>query len=128
DEHVERDLQSLLLLDLRRRMRVLAGLVVLDDAPRAERVDIDAVDLPRERQAGGQLEPALQLRRGPVPPEEHLEATRNERQLRLRFAADERFQIAPEAVPQLALLQLLQLHPPGVDGLGEEGAQKHQAL
>ena len=50
-EHVERDLQLLLGLDLRRRMSGLAGLVVLNDPARAERIEVDAVDLSGEREA-----------------------------------------------------------------------------
>src|SRR5205085_7847901 len=49
DEHVERDLQPQLALDLTGGVRVLARLVVLHDPPRAERVDVDSVDLSGER-------------------------------------------------------------------------------
>src|SRR5215213_2455453 len=51
DEHVERDLEPQLLLDLRRRVAGSAGLVVLDDPARAAGVDVDPVDLPREHHA-----------------------------------------------------------------------------
>src|SRR5580765_8527453 len=70
-EHVERDLELLLLLDLHGRMGVLARLVVLDDAARAERIDVDSVDLSRERHAWSQLEPTLQLGRRPLGAEQH---------------------------------------------------------
>ncbi len=62
-EHVERDLQPQLAVDVARRVRALARLVVLHDPARAERVDVDPVDLPREPQAVAEVEPALQLRR-----------------------------------------------------------------
>src|SRR5262249_30674054 len=59
-EHVERDLQLQLGLDLRRRVGGLAGLVVLDDPAGAERVEIDPVDLSGERE-GAEIEPSLEL-------------------------------------------------------------------
>src|SRR5207253_7863623 len=83
DEHVEGDLEPQLALDLSRRVGALARLVVLDDPARAERVDVDAVDLPGEGQARTELEPALQLGRRPLAAERDLEAARHERQLRL---------------------------------------------
>src|SRR5581483_5382521 len=46
-EHVQRDLQLQLGLDLLCRVGARARLVVLDDAARTEGVDIDPVDLPR---------------------------------------------------------------------------------
>ena len=58
-EHVERDLEAQLALDPPRGVGALARLVVLDDPARAERVDVDPVDLPREREARPELEPAL---------------------------------------------------------------------
>ena len=84
---------------------MLARLVVLDDPARAERVDVDAVDLPREGHALGELEPALQLRRGALGAEQHLEAARDERHVRSGLFADERLEVAPEAVPELAPLE-----------------------
>jgi len=108
-EHVERDLELLLLLDLHGRMGVLARLVVLDDAARAERIDVDSVDLPRERHARSQLEPALQLGRRPLGAEQHFEAAREKRHVRSCLFADEGFEVAPQAVPKLARLQLREL-------------------
>jgi hypothetical protein len=121
-EHVERNLQLLLRRDLRRGMTALAGLVVLHDPARAEWIDVDPVDLSGEGHAGGELEPALQLGRGALRPERHLEAPGNERRLRLGVLAHERLQVAPEAVAKLALLQLGQLHPHAVDRLVEAAA------
>ena len=69
-EHVERDLQAQLALDLARRVRVLARLVVLHDPARAERVDVDAVDLPRQREPVAEVEAALQLLRRPLAAEQ----------------------------------------------------------
>src|SRR5205085_600415 len=80
-EHVERDLQLLLRLDLRGRMGVLPRLVVLHDPTGAERVDVDPVDLPGQGHSLRELEPALQLRRRALRAEQHLEATGNERRL-----------------------------------------------
>src|SRR5262249_44696813 len=60
-EHVERNLQPQLALDVARGVRALAGLVVLDDPARAERVDVDPVDLPGKAHSLAEVEPALQL-------------------------------------------------------------------
>ena len=73
-EHVERDLEPQLALDLAGGVRVLAGLVVLDDPARAERIDVDPVDLPGESEPAAEIEPSLELRRGPLAAEQHLEA------------------------------------------------------
>ena len=84
DEHVERDLEPELLLDLRGRVAGTARLVVLDDPARAARVDVDPVDLPGERDAVAQVEAALQLRRRALRAEPDLEPARHERRLRAR--------------------------------------------
>ena len=73
DEHVQRDLEPELLLDLARRVRCLARLVVLHDPARAEWVGVDAVDLsaqgaPRRGRA------ALKLLRRALHAERDLEA------------------------------------------------------
>ena len=60
------------------RVRRAAGLVVLHDAARAERLDVDAVDLPRERQALAEVEAAEGRA---LIAERHLVAARDERQL-----------------------------------------------
>ena len=111
DEHVQRDLQAQLRLDLRGRMRCLPGLVVLDDPARAERVDVDAVDLSRECDARSDREPTLKLGRRALRSEPDLEASRNERRLGGRVLAHERLEVAPQSVLQLAPLQRCQLHP-----------------
>src|SRR6188474_2549649 len=72
-EHVERNLQPLLGVDLARRVRALPRLVVLHDAARAERVDVDTVDLPADEETVPELEAALQLGRGAVAAEGDLE-------------------------------------------------------
>src|SRR4030095_15752716 len=96
DEHVERDLQPELLLHLARGRRVLAGLVVLDDSARAQRLDVDAVDLPGEDDAVAELEPALQLGRRALETERDLELTRLERRLALGLDANEPLEVARE--------------------------------
>src|SRR5439155_10539019 len=111
DEHVERNLQALLGLDLLRGVRVLPRLVVLDDPACAERVDVDAIDLSREGHALGELESTLELGRGALRSEEHLEAARNERHVGSGLFAHERLEIAPQAVAKLTLLQIGELDP-----------------
>ena len=101
---------------------MLAGLVVLHDPARAVRVDVDPVDLPGESQPLGELEAALQLGCGALRAEEHLEAARNERRLRSGVLADECFEIAPQPVLELTLLQLGELHADAVDRLLETAA------
>ena len=96
----------------------LARLVVLDDPARAERVEIDAVDLPGEGERP-QVEPALELRRGPLGPERDLELARHELKLRRRFVPDELLQVAQQALLELTSLELGQLHPDAVHRLGE---------
>src|SRR4029079_10363604 len=65
DEHVQRDLELELLLDLYGRVRGLARLVVPDDPARGHRVEVDAVDLPGKME-GLQVEAALQLGHRPL--------------------------------------------------------------
>ena len=103
DEHVQRDLQLQLRLDLRRRVRGLPRLVVLDDPARAERVEVDPVDLAGERE-GVEIEPSLQLRRRPLRPERNLEPARDELEVRGRLVAHEGFEIAEQALLELAPL------------------------
>ena len=103
DEHVQRDLQLQLRLDLRRRVRGLPRLVVLDDPARAERVEVDPVDLAGKRE-GVEIEPSLQLRRRPLRPERDLEPARDELELRGRLVAHEGFEIAEQALLELAPL------------------------
>src|ERR687891_490533 len=108
DEHVERDLEPELGVDLRGRVGGLPRLVVLDDPARAERVDIDPVDLPGEREAA-EVEPALELGRGALGAEGDLEAARDERRLRLGLGADEALEVAAEPAVQLAPVELREL-------------------
>src|SRR5205823_13649334 len=105
DEHVERDLQPELRLDLRCRVRLLARLVVLDDPARAERIDVDPVDLPREEEAA-EVEAALQLRRRAFRAERDLEPARNQPCLGLDLRTDELLEIAPEPLLELVTLQV----------------------
>src|SRR5207248_1107574 len=81
-----------------RRVRALARLVVLDDPARAERVDVDAVDLAAQEETLPQLEAALQLGRGAVAAEADLEAPRQQAELGTRLLAREPLEVAPEAL------------------------------
>ena len=72
-----------LALDLGRRVRLLAGLVVPDDPARGERIEVDAVDLPGEQERV-EVEAALELGRRALRAERDLEPARDERQLATR--------------------------------------------
>src|SRR5262245_2690529 len=129
DEHVERDLETKLALDLARRVRVLARLVVLDDPARSERVLVDAVDLPGEGDTVAEVEPALELGRCALAAEQHLEPARDERQLRLALDAHHGLEIAPERRVELTRLHLGHVHAHALHGLVEAGAhQPHRFL
>ena len=104
-------------------MRGLPRLVVLDDPARAERVEVDPVDLAGERE-GVEIEPSLQLRRRPLRPERNLEPARDELELRGRFVAHEGFEIAEQALLELAPLEVGQLHPDPGHRLREALAQE----
>src|SRR5262249_23694217 len=123
-EHVERDLQALLLENLLGRVRRPAGLVVLHDSPRAERLDVDAVDLPRERHAVADVEPT---ERGALAAERDLVARWDERKLRRGLRAPERLEVAPERLVELLPLQLGELHPHALQGLVEAAAEERQS-
>src|SRR5581483_1875893 len=110
-EQVERHLQPALVVDLARGVRALPRLVVLHDPAGAERVDVDAVDLPREEDAVAELEPALELRRRAVAPEADLEAAGLEHELRARLLAHEPLEVAPERLAQLRRRDLAELEP-----------------
>ena len=116
-EHVQRDLEAELGLDLLSRVGARSRLVVLDDAAGAEGIEIDAVDLSGEREAA-EVEAALKLGSRAVGAEGDLEAPRNERQLRLCLAAGELLEVAPQALLELVSLHLGQLEP-SVDVAGE---------
>ena len=105
---------------------MLARLVVLHDPAGAERVDVDPVDLPGERQPGRELETALQLRRRPLVPERDLEPARHEREAGLALLLDDRLEVAPQRLVELAQLHLGELHPHAADRLVE--ALPHQPL
>ena len=87
-------------------MGALTGLVVDHDRPRTEGIDVDPIDLPREREAVAQIEPALQLRGCALRAEQHLEAPRLERQLGLGLQADEGFEVTPQGLVELAALEV----------------------
>src|SRR5207302_1261593 len=99
-------------------------LVVLHDPARAEGVEVDPVDLAREREPVD-LQPPLQLGRRALGAERDLELPRDERQLRLGFLAHEVLEIAPEALLELAPLQIAELDPDAaLDRLGQALAEK----
>src|SRR5215210_5821310 len=105
DEHVERDLQIQLALDLGRGVRAAARLVVDDHPARAEGVAVDAVDLPGDGEPS-EVEPPLQLGRRALGAERDLELARHERRRRLGLAADELLEVAREALLELAPLEV----------------------
>src|SRR5581483_8820870 len=130
DEHVQRDLQLQLALDLGGRMRGLARLVVPDDSARRARVEIDPVDLSGQVE-GLEVEPSLQLRRGSLRPERDLEAPRDERQRRLRLRPDDGLEVAPQPLLELAALEVGQLEPglrPARDRIRQALAQEVERL
>ena len=92
-------------------MRALPRLVVLDDPPGAERVDVDPVDLPREEDVVGELEAALELRSRALRSEGDFEPTRDESHLRRGLVAEESFEIRAQGVPELGRLQLGEIEP-----------------
>src|SRR5439155_23268646 len=100
-EDVERDLEPQLAMDLSRRVRSGTRFVVLHDAPRAERVDIDPIDLPRQPETVGQGEPALELGSSPFRPEPDLEPARDERDLGGGLVADEPLEVGEESLAEL---------------------------
>src|SRR5436305_7952851 len=110
NEHVQRDLEPQLLLDLHRRVGVLAGLVVLHDPARAERVDVDAVDLPGERDPVAEAEAALQFGCCALAAERDLEPARNELPLAPGLLVHERLEVPPERLVELARLHFRHLH------------------
>ena len=110
-EHVERDLELQLLVDLLRRVRAAARLVVLHDPARAVRIDVDAVDLAAQVEIVAEAQTALQLRRGAIGAERHLEAARDELQRRGGLVANESLEVAEEALVELGLLQVGEVEP-----------------
>src|SRR5947209_7425825 len=124
-EHVQRDLEPQLLLDLHRRVRVLARLVVLHDSACAERIDVDAVDLPGERDPVAEAEAALQFRCRAFAAECDLEPPRHELSLAAGLLVHERLEVAPERLIELARLHLGHLHPHAAECLAE--ARAHQS-
>src|SRR5215212_4398582 len=110
DEHVERDLQLQLRVDLGRRERRLTRLVVLDDPTCRKWVDVDPVDLPGQREAA-EVEARLELGCRALGSEQHLEAARSERQVELRLLAHEVLEVTPQALLELAPVEIGQLEP-----------------
>src|SRR5207302_1712897 len=82
---------------------------VLHDPARAERVDVDAVDLAARVEAVAELEPALQLRRRALAPEADLEAPGDEPQFRARLVAHESIEVVEQPDAQLGCLRLGEL-------------------
>src|SRR5262249_10205688 len=124
DEHVQRDLKAQLLLDLDRRVRVLARLVVLNDPARAERVDVDPVDLPGQRDAVSERQPALQLRRSALATERDLEPPWDELRAARALLSHDGFEVAPKRLVQLARLHLGHLHAHAAEGFVETRAHE----
>ena len=109
----------------RGRVRRLPRLVVLDDPARAEGIEVDAVDLPGQREAVD-LEAALELG-APTGRSRRrlLEPARDEREGRLGFLAHEVLEIAPEPLFELSPLQVAELDPnAAVDRLREAGGRR----
>ena len=90
---------------------MLAGLVVLDDPPRAERVDVDAVDLAAQVEAVAERQAPLQLGRRALRAEADLEPARHELQLRACLVAGKALEVAPQPFFELGRLQLRQVEP-----------------
>ena len=108
DEHVERDLELELGLDPCRRVGALAALVVLDDAARGERVEVDAVDLPAHGEAA-EVEPRLEPGCGALAAERDLEPPRHERHLGPCLPAYELAEVAEQALLELEPLDVGEL-------------------
>src|SRR5581483_2414220 len=83
-----------------------------------------AVDLPREREPAAEVEAALQLRCGALRAERDLEPPRDERQLRLALCADDRLEVAPERLVELARLHLRHVHAHALQRLLEARAHE----
>src|SRR5918994_604627 len=119
DEHVEGNLEPELLLHLPSRRRVLAGLVVLDDAPRAQRLHVDPVDLPREHGAVAEVEATLELGRRALHSERDLELTWLERRVTFRLRTNQALEVARERLLELLPLHLDHLEPDTAERLLE---------
>src|SRR5947208_12448978 len=91
-------------------MRGLARLVVLDDPAGAEGVEIDPVDLSRERERA-EIETALELLGRALRAERNLEPPRHQLQLRGGLVAEESLEVAEQPLLELPPLQVGQLHP-----------------
>src|SRR5262249_20644498 len=125
-EHVERNLEPQLALDLGRRVGVLAGLVVLHDPASAERVDVGPVDLSGGSQPRPELKAALEPRRSPFVPEADSEAARNKRQAGFAPLLYDRLEVSPQRLVELAQLHLRELHPHAAESVVQ--ALPHQSL
>src|SRR5437764_664882 len=104
-------------------MRGLARLVVLDDPAGAEGVEIDPVDLSRERERA-EIETALELLGRALRAERNLEPPRHQLQLRGGLVPEERLEVAEQPLLELLPLQVGQLHPDASHRLGEALAQE----
>ena len=94
DEHVERHLNARLVVDLAGGRRA-PGLVVHHDPACAQRVDVDAVDLPADGDAVTEV----------VRAERDLELARHESRRAARLVPDELLEVAAQAVQELAPLR-----------------------
>ena len=103
---------------------MLPRLVILHDAARAEGVDVDAVDLPGEREPVAQIEASLELGCRALAAEQDFETARHERQLRLALCAHDGLEIAPQPLVELAGLHLRHVHAHSLHCLVE--ARAHQ--
>ena len=84
-----------------------------------------------ERWKVSEIEAALQLGRRALGAERDLEPARDEPQLRLGLGANERLEVAPEPLVELAALEVGQLEPrlrPAGDRLGQALAQELERL
>src|SRR4051794_24301107 len=95
----------------------------MNDPARAERLDVDSVDLSREREAVAEIEPA---ERRALAAERDLEPPRHELELRHGLRADERLEIAPESLVELLPLELRQLHAHAVHRRVEAAPKERQ--
>ena len=99
-EQIQGDLQACLVVNLRRRGS-RARFVVDDDSARAQRIDIDPVDLAADPDTGRQL----------VRLERHLQLPRDERGTCGRVGPHELLEIAPKALTELAALKIIDVDP-----------------
>src|SRR4029453_8547661 len=90
-------------------VRTLPRLVVLDDPARAERIDVDPVDLPGEPEIVRERKAALELRCGPLGAEGNLEAAGYELHLGRCLVSQEALEVGARRLPQLGGLEIGQV-------------------